>query len=144
MWIFVLILLVVIIVVLFFVLNRQNQKTKVKRQTMTGDNEPVRKQTEENTTCDTINEEECIGCGEECPIADIMSEEIVYYDDEELDKYKKKAANDYTDEETEEFRSILYTMLQTDIGGWVHSLQLRGINLPDAMKDEVFLLINEK
>ena len=28
--------------------------------------------------------------------------------------------------------------------GWVRSLQLRGIELPDDLKDEVFLIIGER
>jgi hypothetical protein len=30
------------------------------------------------------------------------------------------------------------------VAGWVRSLQLRGIALPDNIKDEVFLIIGER
>ena len=44
----------------------------------------------------------------------------------------------------EMFRDVFYTMQETDVAGWVRSLQLRGINLPDNLKDEVFLIIGER
>mgnify|MGYP000833728849 FL=1 len=34
-------------------------------------------------------------------------------------------------------------MHEDDVAGWVRSLQLRGINLPDALKDQVFLIVGE-
>ena len=43
-----------------------------------------------------------------------------------------------------EFRDVLYTMQDIDVAGWVRSLQLRGIELPDDLKDEVFLIIGER
>ena len=73
-----------------------------------------------------------------------VSKQIEYYDDEELDRFKGRAPNAYTDKEIEEFRDILYTMQETDVAGWVRSLQLRGINLPDEVKDEVFLIVGER
>ena len=36
-----------------------------------------------------------------------------------------------------------YTMQAEDVAGWVRSLQLRGIALPDNLKDEVFLVVGE-
>ena len=39
---------------------------------------------------------------------------------------------------------VLYTMQDIDVAGWVRSLQLRGIELPDDLKDEVFLIIGER
>ena len=41
-------------------------------------------------------------------------------------------------------RMPLYTMQDIDVAGWVRSLQLRGIELPDDLKDEVFLIIGER
>lgn len=42
------------------------------------------------------------------------------------------------------FRDVLYTTLDVEVVGWVRSLQLRGIELPDDLKDEVFLIIGER
>lgn len=68
---------------------------------------------------------------------------IIYYDDEELDRFKGRGADDYTDAETEEFRHVMLTLLSEDVAGWNHSLQLRGIELPATLRDEMMLLLSE-
>lgn len=90
---------------------------------------------------------ECCGQHEVCEKESLLaavSKEIEYYDDEELDGLIGRAPESYTEEETEMFRDVFYTMQETDVAGWVRSLQLRGINLPDNLKDEVFLIIGER
>lgn len=69
------------------------------------------------------------------------TKEIEYYDDEELDTYKGRPSDSYSDEEVEEFAEILYTMQPKDVAGWSRSLILRGINLPNQLKDEVIAFI---
>lgn len=66
-----------------------------------------------------------------------------YYDDEELDRYAGRAPESYTEEEVEEFRDILLTLLPEDVPGWVRSIQLRGIHLPQELRDEVIMLVGE-
>lgn len=73
-----------------------------------------------------------------------VSKQIEYYDDEELDTFIGRAPEDYTPEEADKFRDVFYTMQDTDVAGWVRSLQLRGISLPDEIKDEVFLVVGER
>ena len=73
-----------------------------------------------------------------------VSKRIEYYDDEELDRYIGTASDAYTPEQREEFRDVLYTMAETEVAGWVRSLTLRGINLPDELKEEVYLIIGER
>ena len=90
---------------------------------------------------------ECCGQHEVCEKESLLaavSKQIEYYDDEELDQYRGIPADAYTVEQEEEFRDILYTMLPEDVAGWVRSLQLRGIALPDGLKDEVFLVVGER
>ena len=73
-----------------------------------------------------------------------MSKQIEYYDDEELDAYRGMASDAYTTEQVEQFRDVLFTMQEVEVAGWVRSLQLRAIELPDELKDEVFLIIGER
>lgn len=73
-----------------------------------------------------------------------MTTEIVYYDDEELDAYRGTAANAYTDSQIEQFRDVLLTLLPEDIAGWARSLRLRGIELPECVKDELLMLVSEE
>lgn len=89
---------------------------------------------------------ECCGQHEVCEKESLLaavSKQIEYYDDEELDRYKGVAAGAYSKEQEEEFRDVFYTMQEEDVAGWIRSLQLRGIELPDNLKDEVFLVIGE-
>ena len=91
--------------------------------------------------------QECCGQHEVCEKDSLLaavSKKIEYYDDEELDRFIGRAPEAYTGDEIEMFRDVFYTMQETDVAGWVRSLQLRGINLPDDIKDEVFLIIGER
>lgn len=90
---------------------------------------------------------ECCGQHEVCEKESLLaavSKEIEYYDDEELDRFAGMPSEVYTSEQEEEFRDILYSMHETEVAGWVRSLQLRNIALPDGVKDEVFLVIGER
>ena len=67
-----------------------------------------------------------------------------YYDDEELDRFADRPSDSYDEAEEDEFREVLYTMWESDVPGWVHSLGLRRINLPDSLKAETLLIISEQ
>lgn len=90
---------------------------------------------------------ECCGqhqiCEKESLLA-AVSKQIEYYDDEELDRFKGRPSDGYSEEEIEEFRDILYSMQEVDVAGWSRSLQLRSIELPDELKDELFLIVGER
>lgn len=64
-----------------------------------------------------------------------------YFDDEELDRFRGRRTSEYNDEETEEFRQILYTMQQSEVADWCRSLTLRGIEVPEALRDELLILM---
>ena len=83
-------------------------------------------------TCDGTNTK----CEQEC-MMEAATKEIEYYDDEDLDRFAGRDADAYTDEEVEEFSEVLYTMQPEEVAGWNRSLILRGINLPNQLKDEV-------
>lgn len=73
-----------------------------------------------------------------------MSADIIYYDDEELDRFIGRTAESYTPEETEEFRDILMTLLPEDIAGWARSITQRRLELPPEIRDELLMIINEQ
>lgn len=73
-----------------------------------------------------------------------VDERAVYYDDEELDAYRGTASDAYPETATDAFRDVLYTMRETEIAGWLQSLRQRGLQLPDALKDEVLLIVGEQ
>lgn len=70
-----------------------------------------------------------------------IDEKPVYYDDEELDRFAGKDADSYSPDEIEEVREVMMTLLPEDVPGWVRSIQLRGINLPSPLRDELFILL---
>ena len=91
--------------------------------------------------------EGCCGQHEVCEKESLLaavSREIEYYEDEELDAFRGRAASAYSEAEVEQFREVLYTMREDEVAGWVRSLQLRGVELPDELKDEVFLIVGER
>ena len=90
---------------------------------------------------------ECCGAHEVCEkdsLLAALSKQIEYYNDEELDRFRGREGDGYTPEEADEFRDVLYTMRSDEVAGWVRSLQLRMVNLPDEVKDEVFLIVGER
>ena len=90
---------------------------------------------------------ECCGAHEVCEkdsLLAALSTQIEYYNDEELDRFRGREGDEYTPEEADEFRDVLYTMRSDEVAGWVRSLQLRMVNLPDEVKDEVFLIVGER
>ena len=73
-----------------------------------------------------------------------VSAEIEYFDDEELDTFAGRDADSYADEEIEQFRDVLLTLVPDDIAPWARSIQLRGITLPTAVRDELLMLVAEE
>lgn len=73
-----------------------------------------------------------------------MSRQIEYFDDEELDAYAGRGPESYTDAEVEQFRDVLLTLLPSDVAPWGRSLQLRGIELPHDVRDELLLMVAEQ
>ena len=69
--------------------------------------------------------------------------EIEYFDDEELDRFSGRNPDDYTDSEIDEFRDVLLTLIPADIAPWARSIQLRGIELPSTVRDELLLIVSE-
>ncbi len=86
----------------------------------------------------------CDGTDDKCEQVCMMeaaTREIEYYDDEELDRFRGRQSNQYTDEEAEEFANILYTMQPQEAKGRNRSLILREINIPNQIKDELITMI---
>lgn len=91
--------------------------------------------------------EECCGQHEVCERDSLLaavSKEIEYYEDEDLDRFRGKDADLYEETEVEEFREVLYTLRDIEVAGWLRSLQLREIHLPDELKAEAFLIVGER
>ncbi len=93
-----------------------------------------------------IDSDACCGmhitCEKDSLLASV-SREVEYFDDEELDRFAGRGAEDYSPEEIEEFRDVLLTLLPTDIAPWARSSQLRGITLPSEVREELLMIVAE-
>ena len=110
-------------------------------------------------TVDEIEQDEPVdapaqGCTDEscglrtiCPSEQILEgackREITYYDDEELDAFMGRNENDYTDQEMEQWRDVLYTLQPADLLGWGQSIKHRGLTMPSAIREEFLQLAAE-
>lgn len=93
-----------------------------------------------------VQDMECCGQHEVCEKESLLaalSKEIEYYEDEELDRFRGRGGDAYFPDEIEEFREVLYTMREDEVAGWVRSLQLRAVELPDSVKEEVLMIVGE-
>jgi hypothetical protein len=89
----------------------------------------------------------CCGRHEVCERDSVLAaagRRIAYYDDEELDRFRGTDAATYPEAAVDEFREVLYTLREAEVAGWLRSLQLRDVSLPDALRDEAFLIVGEQ
>ena len=93
----------------------------------------------DSSACSTCNGDDP-KCEQLC-MMEAATREIEYFDDEELDRYKGRQGNQYTDDEAEEFRNVMLTMHQSEVSAWSRSLTLRGIEVPYQVKDELLMLM---
>ena len=92
-----------------------------------------------------VTDEECCGLHNVCSKINALrlNETIEYFDDEELDRFKGRNNDSYSDSEIDEFRDVMLTLLPTEIELWRNSIEKRGINMPSALEQEYVLLVTE-
>lgn len=116
------------------------RERKLKRQLLNGE-------IDELPNIQQVQDMECCGQHETCEKESLLaavSKQIEYYNDEELDRFRGTASDAYSPDEIDEFREILYTMRDDEVAGWIRSLQLRAVELPDELKDEVYMIVGER
>ena len=92
-----------------------------------------------------IKSRECCGQHEACENDTLINTTIQaeYYDDEELDQFKNREPESYTEEEIKQFEEVFYTLKEYDVSGWLKSLQIREVNLPSSIREEALFLVQE-
>lgn len=87
----------------------------------------------------------CCGAHEVCEAETLLalSDKIIYYDDEELDRFRGTAPDAYDDAAIDEFREILLTLQTHEVAGWLRSLTLRKIELPTEIRDEALMIVSD-
>lgn len=88
---------------------------------------------------DSGEPEVCCGLHEVCRKGLLRKDEL-YYNDEELDRYKGREPDSYLPSEVEEFREVLYTLRPAEVAAWGAALTQRGIFLPLDLRDEWIML----
>lgn len=97
----------------------------------------------ENNTAET----ECCGMHAVCEKDSLLAgvgKEAEYYDDYELDEYSDTPSSQYDEEALTRFEEVFYTLRPEDVPGWVRSLSMRRIEVPDKIKDEIIMIVEEE
>lgn len=129
-------------ILVFFVLAVIITNTLYKRKNNHQGEAP---ETDCTPTANQVNTE-CCGMHEVCERDSLIAAFTAtpeYFDDEELDRFQHRTSDSYSNKETDEFRDVFYSVLDDEKPKWIRSLQVRGIELPDEMKDEVLMIVNE-
>lgn len=100
-----------------------------------GTDEPVVVPASDCSSCDGTN----VKCEQVCQM-EAATKPAEYYDDEELDAFKGRRSDEYNDEEATMFAEVLETLRPDEVRPWSRSLIVRGINMPDQIKDEFIAL----
>lgn len=90
---------------------------------------------------------DCCGAHEVCEKLNLTvtdSSEIIYFEDEELDRFKDKDPATYSAEESEIFREVLETMKPFEVSEWLKSLRLRRIKLPPQVREEALAILRKQ
>ncbi|MDO9634954.1 MAG: phospholipase [Paludibacter sp.] len=105
-----------------------------------------RKKKQEEVEVNYEMNEECCGAHEVCDKDSLLTPdcEIVYYDDEELDELARLNPSDYTKTQRNQLSEVFYTLKESDVAGWLRSLQLRSIALPDDIKEQALMIVRER
>ncbi len=124
--------LVIILVVaalllyVFTIINRRNKKEEVEI---------------------VVNDDgECCGAHAVCDKDSLLlsDDKIEYFDDEELDVLACVAVSDYTEAQIKQLHDVFYTLKEHEVAAWLRSLQLRRIELPNELREEVLLVVTER
>ncbi|MCQ2219443.1 MAG: phospholipase [Paludibacteraceae bacterium] len=90
--------------------------------------------------------DDCCGAHEVCEKESLINSRIKpeYYDDEELDAFVGRTADSYDEDEIRQFSDVFYTLKDYDVAGWLKSLQTRNVELPESLRDEALLIVQER
>lgn len=89
---------------------------------------------------------DCCGAHAVCERDSLLTRtsRIVYFDDEELDTLAHKSPDNFSAQDLQMLNDVFYTLREQDVAGWLRSLQLRDIALPDELRDEALLIVSER
>lgn len=90
--------------------------------------------------------DDCCGSHAVCERDSLLSQtdQIIYFDDEELDTLRGIPCEEFTNEQTAMLENVFYTLREQDVAGWIRSIQLRNIDLPEDIRDQALLIVAER
>ena len=94
-------------------------------------------------TCATCNGTPESKCEQDC-MMEASTKPIEYFDDEELDTLQGIPSKDYTETQITMLENVFYTLREQDVAGWIRSIQLRNIDLPEDIRDQALLIVAER
>jgi len=85
---------------------------------------------------------DCCGAHEICEFdaSQFDEEQIIYFDDEELDVLRNVREDQLSAQQIDDIREVLYTLKTNEIGKWLTSLARRHIHLPTILQKEAIQL----
>ena len=106
----------------------------------------VRRTKPEHESVPTDIPTDCCGSHAVCERDSLLTktDKIIYFDDEELDILAHRPVEDFSARELQQLDDVFYTLREQDVAGWLRSLQLRDIALPDYLRDAALLIVAER
>lgn len=66
---------------------------------------------------------------------------LVYFEDQELDRFRRRNGEDYTEEELAEWSEVLHTLSPSELAPWKRSITLRKLPMPAEIRRELEQLL---
>jgi hypothetical protein len=90
--------------------------------------------------------DDCCGSHAVCERDSLLSQtdQIIYFDDEELDALRGIPSCEFTETQISMLENVFYTLREQDVAGWIRSIQLRNIDLPEDIRDQALLIVVER
>ena len=135
--------------IIIFLLNKFARPKKAAKQEETAPTETAAEKVEDTPKAEEEEYERpdgCCGAHEVCENESLLATnaKIIYFDDEELDAFKDREPESYTDEEIAQFDEVFMTLRENELVDWLKSLQLRHIPLPECIKEQALMIISER
>ena len=104
----------------------------------------INKQTPEQPPVEIADD--CCGSHAVCERDSLLSQtdQVIYFDDEELDSLRGIPYEEYTEAQITMLENVFYTLREQDVAGWIRSIQLRNIDLPEDIRDQALLIVAER
>ena len=89
---------------------------------------------------------ECCGAHAVCENETLLSANdlIIYFDDEELDVLSDIMPENFTNDQLKLLSDVFFTLKESDVAGWLRSLQMRRIQLPFELREQALMIVSER